>query len=50
MGRLLIPLVIGSFLAYIGLDVSKHWRDKRQVILRARAIAEAELDDYDFDI
>jgi hypothetical protein len=46
--RILVPLTIGGFLAYIGLDVSKRWRDKRQVLLRARAIAEAELEDYDF--
>jgi len=45
--RILIPLTIGSFLVYIGLDASKHWRDKRQVLLRARAIAEAELENYD---
>ena len=46
--RALIPLTIGGFVAYIGLDVGKRWRDKRQMVRHALAEAEEEYDDFDF--
>jgi len=45
---LLTPLTIGSFLAYIGLDVGKRWFDKRRAVRQARILAEKELEDYGF--
>ena len=53
--RILIPFTIGSFLVYIGLDAHKRWRDKRQMLRQALALAEKELvedelqDDYPFN-
>ena len=44
--RILIPLTIGGFVVYIGLDASKRWRNKRNIVLQA--LAEEDLDDYDF--
>ena len=46
---ILTPMTIGGFLVYIGLDVGKRWFDKYQVTKRAQALAEKELDNYDFD-
>jgi len=51
--QLLIPLTIGGFMLYIGLDARKRWSDKRQIIRQALALAEEEMekelkDDYDF--
>ena len=43
----LIPLVIGSMLVYTGLDASKRWLEKRQVI--RQALDEAEREEYDFE-
>jgi len=46
----LIPVTIGGFVVYIGLDAHKRWRDKRRMMREATALAEEELkDDYDFD-
>jgi predicted CXXCH cytochrome family protein len=42
--RILIPLTIGGFMIYIGLDARKRWSDKRQIIRRALAQAEEELE------
>lgn len=44
--RILIPLVIGGFLLYIGLDARRRWLDRRQMV--RQALAEVELDEYDF--
>ncbi len=44
--QILIPLTIGGFVAYIGLDAGKRWRDKRNIVLQA--LAEEDSDDYDF--
>lgn len=46
--RILIPLVIGGFLLYIGLDINRRRLDKRQARQRVRALAEKELEAYDF--
>lgn len=46
--QILIPLVIGSFLIYIGLDISRRWRDKRRAKQRLRALADKELEGYNF--
>jgi hypothetical protein len=46
--RILIPLVIGGFLVYIGLDINRRWLDKRRAKQRVRALAEKELEGYDF--
>ena len=49
---ILIPVVIGGFLFYIGLDAYRRWRDKQQLLHQAVVQAEKELDaelkdDYD---
>ncbi len=45
----LIPLTMGFFLLYIGLDVRKRWSDKRKKMRQAvEAAKEALKDDYDF--
>jgi len=44
--RVLIPLIVGGFIFYIGLDVRKRWSDNRRVVLQA--LAEEKLDEYDF--
>lgn len=36
------------FLAYIGLDVNGRWRDGRRAKQRLRALAEKELEGYNF--
>lgn len=46
--QILIPVVIGGFLAYIGLDVNRRWIDKRRKKQRMQALLEKELEDYDF--
>jgi hypothetical protein len=46
--QILIPLVIGGMLAYIGLDVNRRRLDKRRAKRRLRALAEKELEGYDF--
>jgi hypothetical protein len=46
--QILIPVVIGGFVGYIGLDVNRRWLDKRRAKKRARALAEKELEDYEF--
>lgn len=46
--QILIPLVIGGMLAYIGLDINRRQLDKRRAKQRLRALAEKELEDYDF--
>jgi hypothetical protein len=46
--RILVPLVIGSFLIYIGLDVNRRRLDKRRAKQRVRALAEKELEGYTF--
>jgi predicted CXXCH cytochrome family protein len=50
---ILIPLTMGGFLVYIGLDANRRWLDKRRMIRQALALAEEELeeelkDGYDF--
>ncbi len=45
---ILIPLVIGSMLVYIGLDVNRHRVNKRREKQRVRALAEKELEVYEF--
>ena len=47
--KILIPLTMGGFVAYIGLDASKRWRDKREIIRQAMAEAKEEYDDFDFE-
>ncbi len=47
--KILIPLTIGGFVAYIGLDASKRWREKREIVRQAIAEAEEEYDDFDFE-
>jgi hypothetical protein len=44
---ILTPLTIGGFVAFIGLDLSRRWYDKRTANRRARALAEKELEEYD---
>ncbi|MEW5960600.1 MAG: cytochrome c3 family protein [Chloroflexota bacterium] len=44
--QILIPLTIGGFMLYIGLDANRRWRDKRQMI--RQLLGEDQLDDYDF--
>ena len=46
--QILIPVVIGGFLAYIGLDANKRWLDKRGEKRKMKALLETELEDYDF--
>jgi hypothetical protein len=46
--RILIPVVIGGFLVYIGLDINRRRLDKRRAKQRVRALAEKELEGYDF--
>ncbi len=47
--KILIPLTIGGFVAYIGLDAGKRWREKREIVKQAMAEAEEEYDDFDFE-
>ena len=47
--QLLIPVTLGGFAVYIGLDARKRWGDKRQHHARLKAMAEEELDDFDFE-
>jgi hypothetical protein len=46
--QILIPVVIGGFVAYIGLDANRRWLDKRRAKRRVQALLEKELEDYDF--
>jgi len=46
--RILIPLVIGGFVAYIGLDINRRRLDQRRAKQRVRALAEKELEGYEF--
>lgn len=46
--RVLISVTLGGMLLYIGLDWNKGWRDRRKALRRARALAERELESYDF--
>jgi len=46
--QILIPVVIGGFLGYIGLDANRRWLDKRRKKRRLRALVGEELEDYDF--
>jgi hypothetical protein len=43
--KLLIPLTLGGFVLYIGLDAGRRWIERRDMIYQARI--EEELDDYD---
>ncbi len=44
-----IPLTIGGFMVYIGLDARRRWKDKQQIL--RQALAEEEKNDYfDLDI
>jgi len=43
----LIPGTIGSFVLYIGLDARKRWAEKKDIV--RQALAEEDLDDYDFE-
>ena len=45
---ILIPLVIGGMLAYIGLDFNRRRLGKRRTKQRMRALAEMELEEYEF--
>jgi predicted CXXCH cytochrome family protein len=45
---ILIPLTIGGMLGYVSLDMGRRWWDKRKAIRRAKALAEKELQEYDF--
>lgn len=45
--QVLIPVVIGGFVFYIGLDVNRRWLDKRRAKRRMRAFLEKELEDYE---
>ncbi len=47
--KILIPATLGGFAVYIGLDARKRWGDKRQRRARLEAMAEEELDDFDFE-
>ena len=42
----LIPVTIGGFVLYIGLDARKRWSEKHNIV--RQALAEEDLDDYDF--
>lgn len=44
--KFLIPVTIGGFMLYIGLDAGRRWYDKRQMI--HQILSEEELEDYDF--
>lgn len=45
---ILIPVVIGGFVGYIGLDANRRRVDKRREKQRLQALLEKELEDYDF--
>jgi hypothetical protein len=45
--KMLIPIVLGGFVGYIGLDVSRRRLNKRRAIRRARALVEKELEGYE---
>jgi len=45
--QVLIPVVIGGFLGYIGLDVNRRRLDKRRAKQRAQALVEKELEGYE---
>ncbi len=46
--RILIPVVIGGMLAYIGLDINRRRLDKRRSKQRLLALAEKGLEEYEF--
>jgi hypothetical protein len=46
--QMLIPLVIGGFAVYIGLDANRRRIDKRRAKKRAQALVEKELEGYEF--
>jgi len=46
--KFLIPGTLGGFALYIGLDARKRWSEKQHQRARIKAIAEEELDEYDF--
>jgi hypothetical protein len=46
--KFLIPGTLGGFALYIGLDARKRWSEKKHQHARLKAIAEEELDEYDF--
>jgi hypothetical protein len=46
--QILIPVVIGGFVVYIGLDANRRWLDKRRAKRRVRALLEKALEDYEF--
>lgn len=46
--QILIPVVIGGFVLYIGLDVNRRRLEKRHAKQRVRALAEKELEGYEF--
>jgi hypothetical protein len=45
----LIPLTLGGFIIYIGLDARKRWSEKKLQHDRLKAIAEEDLDEYTFE-
>ena len=45
---ILIPLVIGSMLLYIGLDINRRRIEKRRAKQRVRALAEKQLEGFEF--
>jgi hypothetical protein len=45
--QILIPVVIGGFVGYIGLDANKRRVDKRRAKRKVRALLEKELEEYD---
>jgi hypothetical protein len=46
---ILIPVVIGGMVGYIGLDANRRRVDKRRTKRRLQALLEKELEDYDVD-
>ena len=46
--QILIPVVIGGMLVYIALDINRRRLDKRRAKKRLRALAEKELEGYEF--
>jgi hypothetical protein len=47
--KFLIVGTLGGFLLYIGLDARKRWSDRKQQQTRLKAIAQEDLDEYDFE-
>jgi hypothetical protein len=45
---ILIPLVIGGMLFYIGLDINRRRIEKRRAKQRVRALAEKQLEGFEF--